>query len=350
MTHADDGLFDFNPDGVGRKGTLFGLPFTPETAGVVIVPVPWEVTVSYGSGTAGGPMAILGASPQIDYHLPGYPEAWKTGIAMEPIPTTWAERGAALRDRTDPYIGWLEAGGDFRDPPEEYAFLIEEVEAAGEQLREWLAGEAERHLEAGKLVGVLGGDHSTPLGLISALARRHETFGILQIDAHADLRVAYEGFRYSHASIMANALELPQVKRLVQVGLRDVSEGEATTIREAGGRIVAHFDQQLREARFGGATWAGQCAAIVADLPEKVYLSFDIDGLDPSLCPHTGTPVPGGLQFQEALHLVREVRRSGRTIIGFDLCEVAPGEDDWDGNVGARLLYKLSVIAARQPA
>ena len=112
-------------------------------------------------------------------------------------------------------------------------------------------------------------------------------------------------------------------------------------------RIVMFDDWQLQVNAFNGVTWADQCQKIIAQLPEKVYISFDIDGLNPVYCPHTGTPVPGGLEFNQAIYLIRSLVRAGKTIIGFDLCEVAPGEvrDEWDGNVGARILYKLSCLS-----
>jgi agmatinase len=290
-------------------------------------------------------MAVLEASPQIDYFLTDIHDAWKIGIGMEEISTIWAERGALLRDKVVPYIEQLEAGEDPAELAKSHAGMLHEVEVVSEQLRDWLAGLAGKHLDEGKVVGVLGGDHSTPLGLMTALAARHEEFGILQIDAHADLRDAYEGFRYSHASIMTNALELPQVKRLVQVGVRDTCEAEARMVNESGGRIISFYDQALKEAQFEGATWHAQCVKIVEALPDKVYISFDIDGLDPKLCPRTGTPVAGGFELEEALYLIKQVVQSGRRIIGFDLCEVGPSDDEWDGNVGARILYRLACWA-----
>jgi len=131
--------------------------------------------------------------------------------------------------------------------------------------------------------------------------------------------------------------------RLVQVGIRDLSEEEQDRIQSSGGRIVAFYDPELAEARFAGESWAAQCARIVAKLPKLVYVSFDIDGLDPALCPHTGTKVPGGLSFQMATSLIAAVVKSGRRLVGFDLTEVAPAPDgsEWDENVGARILYKL---------
>src|SRR5262249_21683624 len=150
------------------------------------------------------------------------------------------------------------------------------------------------------------------------------------------------------ASIMHNALErIPQIKKLVQVGIRDVCEQEVEYCEQQGDRVSVYFDRDLARSKFEGTSWSKVAEDIVSRLPREVWVSFDIDGLDPRYCPNTGTPVPGGLEFSEAVHLVREVVRSGRKIIGFDLNEVAPcagGEDEWDANVGARMLYKLSAL------
>jgi len=136
---------------------------------------------------------------------------------------------------------------------------------------------------------------------------------------------------------------LPGVKRLVQVGIRDLGEAEAELIETRDDQIATFYDADLAEEKLDGTPWNRLVDRVVAKLPEQVYLSFDIDGLDPTLCPHTGTPVPGGLSFQEAVALIAGVVRSGRRIVGMDLMEVAPGPggDEWDGNVGARLLYKM---------
>jgi agmatinase len=208
--------------------------------------------------------------------------------------------------------------------------------------------EAKALLDRGKLVAVLGGDHSVPLGLMQALGERGP-YGILHIDAHSDLRDAYEGFVHSHASIMHNALRIDAVSRLVQVGIRDYSEEEIQAIGKSAGRVKLFDYRSLSRRRFGGETWASLVEEMVAELPKDVYVSFDIDGLDPALCPGTGTPVPGGLQFEEALYLVERIPASGRRIVGLDLCEVSPGESkgegEWDANVGARVLYRLCCAA-----
>ena len=160
-------------------------------------------------------------------------------------------------------------------------------------------------MEQGKNVVLLGGDHSCPLGYLEALAERHSSFSILHLDAHADLREAYEGFTYSHASILYNALQLPAVERLVQVGVRDLCPDEVQRIECSGGRIRLWDDYTLHRNLFEGTKWAQVCSRIVNDLGENVYVSFDIDALDPSLCPGTGTPVPGGLSFHQASYLLR---------------------------------------------
>lgn len=196
-------------------------------------------------------------------------------------------------------------------------------------------------LKEGKAVAVLGGDHSTPLGFIQALCEQVDRFGILQIDAHADLRRAYEGFTYSHASIMYNALKMPGVSRLVQLGVRDFCEEEKNNIQRGVGRIVPFYDEDIKAALFEGKSWDKLCAEIIKQLPANVYISFDVDGLDPKLCPNTGTPVAGGFEYQQMVYLLKKIVLSGRRIIGFDLCEVAPGKDDWDANVGARILFQL---------
>ncbi len=322
--------FDIN--GPGLSGTLFGLPFTRESARVVIVPVPWEATVSYHTGTAQGPQAILEASRQIDFFHRDIPDAWMLGTHLSEIPASLAETNRQLRMLVE----------RCHAAPTEAAVLRERINEACGTMNVYVKNQASTLLNDGKIVGILGGDHSTPLGLIRALAERHDRFGILQVDAHADLRKAYEGFSYSHGSVMYNALKVPAVKKLVQVGIRDFCEEEHQLILRAGGRIRTFFDDDLRSQQDDGKRWPALVAEIVDSLPEKVYISFDIDGLDPRFCPHTGTPVPGGLDFHQATTLIKSVALSGRTIIGFDLNEVAPGNsDDWDANVGARLLWQL---------
>jgi agmatinase len=337
MQSKEEIIQSFDPNAPGGSHGLFGLPFPIEHAEVVIVPIPWEVTVSYHTGTAQGPRAVLEASKQVDLFVKDIPDAWKLGIAMQPIPENLVGESNKLRELSAQYIKALEEGTLF-NPTDPVLSMINE---ACENLNIYVKSATQRYLREGKLVGLLGGDHSTPLGFIRALSERYERFGVLQIDAHADLRKAYEGFTYSHASIMYNALKIPAVNRLVQVGIRDYCEEEMQVISRAMGRVVTFFDADIKASQYAGNTWDSICDQIIQQLPDLVYISFDIDGLDPKLCPNTGTPVAGGFEFEQIVYLIKKLVKANKKIIGFDLNEVAPGDNDWDANVGARMLYNL---------
>lgn len=330
----------YDPNAAARPDSgIFGLLDTPESARVVVLPVPWAATTSYGGGAEQGPEAVLVASRQIDVLDVQTGDPWRAGIAMLDAP----DAARALHDEARPLAAKVIDAGGLVDGDPELEAALARVNALSSIVNDRVHAEVRARLETGKLVVTLGGDHSVPYGAIRAHAERYPGLGILHVDAHADLRVAFEGFEHSHASIMHNVAKLPGVAKLVQVGIRDLCDEELQAIRGSDGRIVTHFDVDLADARFQGETWGQQIARIVADLPEHVYLSFDVDGLDPALCPHTGTPVPGGLSFLEANALIAGIARSGRTIVGCDLTEVVPGPDgdEWDGNVGARLLYKM---------
>lgn len=332
----------FDPNSPGdANAQLYGLPFTTDEADIVLVPVPWEVTTSYGGGTSRGPAAIFDASFQVDLHHPEFPELWKRGIAMDEEPKALRAQSDALKKQAKKIIDLLvEGGGNHEQTKAAKAQKLINGECA--VMNEWVEARTGQWLDEGKLVGLVGGDHSTPLGFFRALAKRHKHFGILHIDAHMDLRKAYEGFTFSHASIMYNALELPTLKKIVQVGIRDFCAQENDVVKAQKGRVSVHRSADMRKQQYEGTTWKKQCDRIIAELPDLVHISFDIDGLDPTLCPHTGTPVPGGLAFEEATYLLSQLARSGKRIIGFDLVEVSPGpKDEWDANVGARMLWHL---------
>lgn len=337
----------FDPSGVGQLGNnIFGLPFTVEEAKVVVIPMPWEVTVSYRAGAARGPETMFDASFQVDLYDEDMKDAWKTGIAMTPISKMWLQKNRVLRKKAEQCIRHLERGGEPTDASVKKNY--QEINAASRELNAWVQQESAKYLKQGKSVCVLGGEHSVSLGLMKALAQRHKNFSILHIDAHADLREAYEGFEFSHASIQYNASKIPQVDQLVLVGIRDYSEQEADRIAASKGRMVAFPDRAIKTRLYDGQTWKKICADIVKPLSKNVYISFDIDALDPALCPHTGTPVPGGLEFEQVFYMISQLVKSGHTIIGFDLCEVAPGvTDDWDSIVGVRALYRLVNLMAK---
>ncbi|MDR2885753.1 MAG: agmatinase family protein [Rikenellaceae bacterium] len=338
---------DFDPDGIGiANGNYFGLPFTPEQSALVLVSVPWDVTTSYGGGASFAPDAIIEASTQVDLYDVHHPGGWKKGIGTVGIDYSIQDRSAFLRPEARCVINHLEQGDD--PTTEALRRKVARINEASEVLNEEVYRECARWIAVGKTVGLVGGDHSTPLGAIRAAAEKHPGVGVLHIDAHADLRERYEGFEYSHASIMYNVMTIvPGIGKLVQVGLRDMCDAEVE-FAAADPRIAQFTDYAINDELFRGADWNAVCERIVAALPADVYISFDIDGLSPDLCPHTGTPVPGGITFHQAVYLLDAVARSGRRIVGFDLTEVSPDRDsEWDANVGARMLYKLCNITLK---
>lgn len=327
---------------------LFGLPFTSEESEVVLIPVPWEVTVSYRHGTAKGPATMSESSRQVDLYDADMPFAWQAGIAMEPVSKYWQKKNKELRPLAEKCIAHIESGD--RPTDAKVVGMYKKINAVCDKLNSWVKKEATRLLKNDQLVGVVGGEHSVSLGLIDALQEKYKKFSILHIDAHADYRIAFEGFTNSHASIQYNAGKLASVDRQVLLSIRDYSHQEVEQFAKSKGKIVPFPDRVLKRNAYEGMTWKKQCEAILKPLGKNVYISFDIDALDPSLCPHTGTPVPSGLEFEQVFYLFDALLKSGKKIIGFDLCEVAPGLDnngEWDAIVGARVLYRLSLMMAK---
>jgi agmatinase len=344
-------LSSFDPNSAGNpNNNIFGLPFSEEEARLVLLPVPWEVTVSFGSGTARSCEQIFKASLQVDLFDPDLPDGWKQGFYLKESDKKILLKSDYLRKEAELYIDYISKG----EQVEENQFMtktLKEVNEGSIFLNNWVYHQTKDLLDAGKLVGLLGGDHSTPLGYMRALADKYGDFGILQIDAHCDLREGYEGFVYSHASIMYNALrEIPQLKKLVQAGIRDYSQGEWEFIREQNGRVTTFFDSDIKVRQYEGETFRSITDDIISQLPDKVYISFDIDGLDPKLAPFTGTPVQGGFETEQVFYLFNKIRKAGKQIIGFDLSEVSTSENGWDANVGARVLFKLcNLLVASNP-
>ncbi|MGI6638887.1 MAG: agmatinase [Desulfobulbus sp.] len=265
-----------------------------------VLPVPLESTVSYGGGTAAGPAAILEASQQLE---------------------DWDGRSCPLDEgiHTLPAI-------DCRGQIEEVLTRIERAVAAV--------------LRAGRLPVLLGGEHTVTLGSLRALAQGlpKGAIGLIQIDAHADLRESYEGSIYSHACVARRALEdlgMP----IFQFGVRALSAVEARL-----------RNQDARISFLDAATFAhnGLPAELLpADFPNTVYLSFDVDGLDPSVIRATGTPVPGGPGWHDCLRFVEQALR-GRHVAGFDVVELAPQPDDHASSfAAAQLVYSIMGIVQR---
>jgi agmatinase len=261
-----------------------------DTAQVLIWPVPYEKTVSYGLGTHEGPDAIIDASR--------YMELYDEELGRET---------AEIGIHTLPAM-------DADRPPEE---MIPELER-----------EAQRLLATGKFLCMLGGEHSITPPVVRAFCVRYPKLSVLQIDAHADLRPSYEGSPLSHASAMRRVVESCPA---VQVGIRSLSLEEARAIPSLPTRIFWAKDIA------GRTDWIG---AAVEALTEDVYLTLDIDGLDPSVVPTTGTPEPGGLMWYEVLALLRAVA-SRRRIVGMDLVELCKSPvSNAPSFLSAKLIYK----------
>lgn len=266
----------------------------PNSSCFTVIPVPLERTVSYGSGTQNGPEAILQASNELE-------RICQIGdVVLEPC----------------------QLGVDTQPPVDCSGPLPQIMSAIGQRTGNAVANN--------KLPVVLGGEHSLTYGAVMGIQNVHKRpIGLVQIDAHADLRVAYQGHKHSHASVM-HLLAQEEI-RLAQFGVRALCREEMQSRLDNN---IFHVD--------GEALVSGNLHEISLpdDFPQDIYISFDVDGLDPSLMPATGTPVPGGLGYYQALHLV-EHALEGRNCVGLDVVELAPdGNPAWDFTA-AQIVYRL---------
>jgi len=333
----------FDPSGIAiPNGNYFCFETTVDEAEIVFQSIPWDVTTSYKAGTSLGPKHILGATEQVDLYSPSRKKVWEIKLGTVSYPEEIETLNHSLRKKTESYIEFLGTGKKAQDS-KVMEDILEEANHESEKLHHHFHQKTLELILRGKKVLTIGGDHSVSFGPILAHSEKYKNLSILHFDAHADLREAYEGFPHSHASIMNLAAGFPGVKKLVQVGIRDVSEQEINRI-ERDPKITTYFDWDMKTRLYNGESFGRIADEIVSHLSDEVYISFDIDALDPKLCPDTGTPVPGGLEFEQALDLIWRVKKSGRKIVGADLVEVAPSSDpdnEWNGNVGARLLFQL---------
>ena len=322
FTRAEQG--EAVPPGSG----LFGFDVVYQDCALVVLAVPWELTVSYGRGTAAAPPAVLKASHEIDLYAFGFAHAaYRRGMRMQELAHPVIVQQQAL-------LAAL--------PALTAAQRIARINALSGELNTAVQQATAKLYAEGRKVVLLGGDHSVPFGFLQQLGTHYADFGILHLDAHLDYRCAYQGLNFSHATIMFQTMtQVAAVSKIVHVGSRDFCAAEYEFARSLQTRAEVFFDHDLYRRGF-----AHVVDEIVASLPARVYISFDIDALDPSLCPHTGTPVPGGVSFNDVLLLFARLHASGREVIGADLCEVVPAPNHWDENVAARLLYQLCALTA----
>lgn len=262
------------------------------TAKVAVVPFGYEGGVSYGKGTAAAPEAVLRAS----HYLELYDEVLDAEPSRVGIATV-----------AEPVI------------PGEPAAMLETLEATTGTL-----------LDQGKFVAVIGGDHSITTGFVRALAARNDDFGVLQLDAHADLRDSYENSPLSHACVMARTREI--TPHTLQIGIRSMSSEEARRVKAEG--LALCTMHRLRNGRF-------DIAAELARLPQRLFITVDVDVFDWSVIASTGTPEPGGMLWDEAMHILDTVFRT-KTVIGFDVVELAQRDHDPNSPFAtAKLIYKM---------
>lgn len=321
---------------------LFGIELTEEEANVVITPVPWDVTTSYGEGTRLGPDSIRKASGQIDHFSFEAPEDYEHKYFLRETNEEILNKSVSLRRS----VGHLLAHDlNHADSDKQ---LLQDINRESDKLNDWVYEETKKTLSNNKVPGTLGGDHSIPYGSIKAVAEHYNNdYAILHIDAHYDLRKAFMGFTHSHASIFYNVMTSDfEPKSLVQMGIRDFCKEEFDFAKQKN-NLQVYYDRKIKEEIHAQASsWLEIAKSAIEDLDsENVYISLDIDGFDPKLCPHTGTPVLGGIDFDHFLLLLKQIKIQSKKIVGFDLVEVSPDlnnlKDEWDANVGMRVLFEL---------
>lgn len=325
----------------GDSGCYFRDTTPPDRAQVVIVSAPWGVTSAGGEGSAYAPDAVIESSAHI-----GQFDA-VSGISLEGKVATAAvdydiqESSQRLGVDADKVISHIEDGGLIAG--EYFTRKVARVNEGFVQMHESIYAQTKHWIETGKTVGVVGGDHTVGFGAVRAVAEHEGEIGVLYIDAYSDMHLAGESvFDYSHLSVARNIVEeIPAVGRMVQVGVRDISGEEYERVK-TDKRMSLFLMDDLAAARFGGRSWSDICNEVVAQLPQKVYISIDASVLSLDCCPHSKRPVAGGLSFNETVFLVDSVVASGRKIIGFDLTGIVPKfENNIDAVTGARLLAKL---------
>lgn len=322
-----------------KKTRAFEVETSFESADLILIPAPWSATVSYGKGTEKGPEIIRKASHYLDFFKLSLKCSYNEKIHFE-------ENDPIIESLNSQVLNWHKESAGEKSP-----IFYKNINHAGQSLLDWIYEKSAKADSQDKIPALIGGEHSVSEGILSFIGDKYKgDYGILHLDAHADLRAAYQGFKHSHASVMYNVLNLKQApKKLIQVGVRDFCEEEYKLIKQEKG-IRCYFDEEIFTRICKGENWAFICKEIISQLPQRVYVSLDVDALSWSYAPGTGTPVPGGLSFNQVLYLLEEIKRQKKKLISFDVVETSAGGEglifsNWNGNVSARLIYYLSGLA-----
>lgn len=340
---------EFNPNGViPDNGNYFGIPIEPNDAALVLISAPWDTTVAMRAGSSYAPDAIIEASRRVDFFEPMAPYSWRKGIATVPIDYSIQDMSHRLRADAGRVIKVHENMGTTPFDNLVYERSLRRVNEGSAMMNANVYAQSRHWLAKDKIVGLVGGDQSTAYGHIRAVGEKYGNIGILHIDSNCDLRPSYQGFEYSHSSVMYNVLrDVSEVSSLVAVGVRAFSP-EEWEMAERDERVTLFTAQSIWSRHFEGTNWATIVDEIIAKLPENVYISLDVDGLTIECSPHTTTLVAGGLRFPEVVYLMGKLVDSGRKIVGFDLTEVVPDMDDkTDAAIAARLLYNMCCMALK---
>ena len=340
---------EFDPNiATPDNGNYFGMPVEADDAALVLISAPWDATGAQRDGSSYAPDAIIEASRHIDFYDPSAPDSWRKGIATLAIDYSIQDLSHRLRTDAKRVIKAYEEFGTEAFDNIIYARRLRRVNEASAVVNNNIYNQAKEWLAKDKIVGLVGGDQSSAYGIVRAMAEKHNNIGILHIDSQCDLKPDYQGFEHSHASVMHNILrDIEGVGRVVAVGVREFSPAEWHRA-QSDERITLFTGQQIWTSHFEGINWSTICSDIVEALPEKVYVSLDIDGLTIDCSPHNSTLIPGGLRFPEVVYLLGRIVDSGRTIVGFDLTEVVPSlEDKTDAEIAARMLFKLCGMALK---
>lgn len=338
--------FNLTSSGNDNGGYYFRSAITTEDADIVLVSAPWAVTSAAGQGAAYTPDAIIDASTTVSLYDIVSQTSIDGKVATADVDYDLQESSLQFGGDAAKVVSHIEDGGTLTG--DYFARKVVRINLGFRDMHRSVGKRVFRFADKGKIVGVVGGDHSVALGAVRSISAVHPGLGVLFIDAHSDLRPSGKIFDYSHLSVARNIVdEVAQVSKMVQVGVRDISL-EEIEFAERHPKITLFCHEQMTADRFAGHSWSQVCDDVVAQLPEKVYISFDIDALSPECCPHTKRPVAGGMTFDEAVCLINRVASSGRQIVGFDLTEIVPVMDSGvDAAVGARMLVKLCAAAIK---
>lgn len=332
--------------GDDNGGYYFRDAVSTDDGAVVIVSAPWAVTSADGEGASYAPDAIIDASTTIGLYDAVTGVSIEGRVATAEIDYDIQESSQQLGADAGKVLSHIEDGGSVSG--DFFGRKLARINTGFRHMHASVARDVARYASQGKIVGVVGGDHSVSFGAIRAISECCEGVGVLFLDAHCDMGGDSRIFDYSHRSIARNILEeIPAVSHVTMVGVRDCVERDVLELRKCD-RASLFLAESIAAARFGGRTWRECCADVIATLPQTVYVSMDVDVLAPDCCPNTVRPVPGGLSFDEVAFLLGEIAASDRRIVGFDVTEVVPKlQSGADALVGARMLAKLCAASLK---